>query len=151
MGDAVIAAQRYVYPCASGDAMPYPVDCPFLAPDKRCVPTSASELSRFSCWDSLPPGRIDSACVRDASHKTSAWSSERFASAFASRSILYFIGASLSDQMWRSLLCLERDNLTPGSTRSMTHFSKPSSLTDVANGRLRCAELLHGARLCHTR
>ena len=147
--DRVLAAQRHVYTCG-GDALRYPLECPFIAPQQRCAPISDEELqSKFFCWDRLPPGRAEDACV-DSTSQRSAWSSERFAAAIRGRT-LYFIGDGDSDQMWRSLMCLERRSLTRASSLAMTHFSKPSGLPDVAGGRLRCAELVYGARLCHTR
>ena len=127
--------KRRIYPCKSA----YEPSCPFLV--HRCVPLSVHDYqSRFWCWETMPQGAVDTC-------RTPHWNGERFGDAFAGRKVV-FVGDSIADQQWRSLLCLERARI---------ETSHPAllgvSAAKLAYGKLVCATTfsLAGGSSCVTR
>ena len=133
----VLALQRRVYSARCN----YPLDCPFVI--HRCAPTA--DLSRAKCWDvsALRPGRVDER------YCGLQWDSSRFAAAFAGQTIM-FIGDSMADQQWRSLMCLESSRLLP--TAFVPHHGLVGTASvDAKSSRTRCAETVAGTRICHAK
>lgn len=107
--------QRAVY--ASRGPCNYALDCPFISPKHRCVPTHTGANTNVSargggsevgdiqkCWSRTSQPRVSEAscAVR--------WDSRRFHTAFHNRTV-HFIGDSMAAQMWRSLLCFEYEQM----------------------------------------
>lgn len=131
-----VALQRRVYPAQCN----YPLHCPFVI--HPCTPI---DPKKADCWNvnGLRPGRVsDSYCGLE-------WDRSRFSAAFAGQTII-FIGDSMAEQQWRILLCLEASQLLPAAFVPH-HGLVGTASVDVKSGRLRCAETVTGARLCHTK
>ena len=131
-----LGEKRRIYPCTSA----YELSCPFLI--HRCVPLSSHDYQRrFWCWETMTQGAVDTC-------RTPHWSGEHFAAAFAGRKVI-FIGDSIADQQWRSLLCLERARIKTAHSALLGVSS-----AKLAYGKLVCAATFSRGRkveLCHTR
>ena len=131
-----LGEKRRIYPCK----LAYEPSCPFLI--HRCVPLSSHDYQRrFWCWETMTQGAVDTC-------RTPHWNGEHFAAAFAVRKVI-FVGDSIADQQWRSLLCLERARIKTAHSALLGVSS-----AKLAYGKLVCAATFSRGRkveLCHTR
>lgn len=89
---------------------------------------------------------MTTSCPLSRARPPTSWDSDRFEHAFAATTLV-FLGDSLADQQWRSLLCLEAQHLDHKSVSKLLDGDASTSIKT----KLYCAHTLSGLELCHQR
>ena len=140
----MLSRQRAVYPALSSCSAS--LSCPLFQPH-RCVPLTADDGPRHSCWlRHMEPPLVEAADC-DVNWREHGLTSKLLRA--MNGSALYMIGDSMAEQQWRSLLCLLSDRI---NQRQMAGLAKQLQRRGFKLiGTELCADVAGITRVCTVR